>query len=154
MPLISRLTRILPGQKEESSDGKTKGGLTSKIHLAVDAHGLPIRLKITHGTTEDCTQAPDLIRELNADALMADRAFDTNDILDCLNERGIEGAIPSKKNRTERRSYYKFLYRLRHIVEHTSLNLINGAEWLQDTIKTLFLSSPQHSSELPSCGLK
>ena len=43
---------------------KTKGGLNSKIHLAVDAHGLPIRIKITHGTTADCTQALDLIREI------------------------------------------------------------------------------------------
>jgi len=101
---------------------KTKGGLNSKIHLAVDAHGLPIRIKITHGTTADCTQALDLIRNLNASALMADRAYDTNDILDWLNERSIESVIPPKKNRTEQRSYDKYLYRLRHIVENTFLH--------------------------------
>jgi hypothetical protein len=35
-----------------------KGGLTTKIHLAVDAHENPIRIKITEGTTADCKQFP------------------------------------------------------------------------------------------------
>lgn len=101
---------------------KTKGWLNTKIHLAVDAHGLPIRIKVTHGTAADCSQALDLVQGLNAEALMADRAYDTNDILDWLKKHSIENVIPPKKDRTEQRSYDKYLYRLRHIVENTFLH--------------------------------
>ena len=38
--------------------GKSRAGNTSKIHLAVDAHGLPIEFEITGGQINDCTQAP------------------------------------------------------------------------------------------------
>ena len=101
---------------------KTKGGLNTKIHLAVDAHGLPVRIALTKGTTADCTQAIDLIEGLSADAFMADRAYDTNTILEWLKKRGIEAVIPPKKNRMEQRDYDKYLYKLRHIVENTFLH--------------------------------
>lgn len=101
---------------------KTKGGLNTKIHLAVEAHGLPIRIAITHGTAADCSQALDLVQGLSAEALMADRAYDTNDILNWLKKHSIESVIPPKKNRTDQRSYDKYLYRLRHIVENTFLH--------------------------------
>ena len=35
--------------------GRTKGGLNTKIHLAVDAHGMPVRFFVTSGTIADCT---------------------------------------------------------------------------------------------------
>jgi transposase len=37
---------------------------TSKIHMAVDAHGLPIEFEITGGQVNDCVQAPSLIAKL------------------------------------------------------------------------------------------
>ncbi len=46
--------------------GKSRAGNTSKIHLAVDAHGLPIEFEITGGQINDCTQAPALISKLPA----------------------------------------------------------------------------------------
>lgn len=102
---------------------KTKGGLNSKIHLAVDAHGLPVRIGLTKGTAADCAQLLDLIDGLEANAFMADRAYDTDAILAWLGERGIEVVIPPKKNRTVQRSYDEYLYKLRHIVENTFLHL-------------------------------
>ena len=44
--------------------GKSRAGNTSKIHLAVDAYGLPIEFRITGGQFNDCMQAPGLIAEL------------------------------------------------------------------------------------------
>ncbi|MQT46160.1 LysR family transcriptional regulator [Pseudomonas helleri] len=38
--------------------GKSRVGNTSKIHLAVDAHGLPLALEITENDINDCTVAP------------------------------------------------------------------------------------------------
>ena len=36
--------------------GRTKGGINTKIHVAVDSHGMPIRFLITAGNQADCTQ--------------------------------------------------------------------------------------------------
>ena len=57
-------------------------GLNTKIHLAVDAHGMPVRVFITQGTTADCTQARRLIEGLDADYLLADRGYDSNAIIE------------------------------------------------------------------------
>lgn len=41
--------------------GKSHAGYTSKIHLPVDAHGLPVAFEITGGDINDCTAAPELM---------------------------------------------------------------------------------------------
>ncbi len=54
------------GQGRKSGHEPHKRGLNTKIHLAVDAHGMPVRIFITQGTTADCTQADRLIEGLDA----------------------------------------------------------------------------------------
>ncbi|OLF58432.1 hypothetical protein BTN33_12620 [Aeromonas veronii] len=56
--------------------------MNSKIHLAVDGHGMPIKCIVTSGTTADCTQAATLIDGLEAAYLLADRGYDTNALID------------------------------------------------------------------------
>ncbi len=58
------------------------GGLDTKLHLAVDAHGLPVRVVVTEGTTADCTQASLLIEGLTAEYLLADKGYDSNEIIE------------------------------------------------------------------------
>ncbi len=55
--------------------------------------------------------------------LLADRGYDTNDILAHAVSAGREPVIPPKKNRKEQRDYDKYLYRLRHLVENCFLIL-------------------------------
>jgi transposase len=50
--------------------------------LAVDAHGLPVRVIITAGTVADCTQAGCLIDGLSAEILLADKGYDSNAIIE------------------------------------------------------------------------
>jgi hypothetical protein len=50
----------------KSKDGSLKRGLNSKIHLAVDGRGMPVRIIVTEGTTVDCTQAESLITGLKS----------------------------------------------------------------------------------------
>jgi hypothetical protein len=54
------------GQKQTRSRcmGRSRGGLTTKIHALVDACGLPIRLKITEGQSHDGRSAEDMIDTL------------------------------------------------------------------------------------------
>ena len=86
------------GAKAGNQDmGRTKGGLNTKLHLAVDSHGMPVRVCITSGTTADCTQAGYLIEGISADHLLADKAYDTDAIVEQARAQGMQVTIPSKK---------------------------------------------------------
>ena len=55
--------------------GRSRGGLTTKIHALVDACGLPILLKITEGQAHDGRSADDMLNSVGrGDILLADRA--------------------------------------------------------------------------------
>ncbi|WMV73436.1 IS5 family transposase [Xenorhabdus griffiniae] len=103
--------------------GLTKGGFNTKIHLAVDAHGMPVRVVITSGTTADCSQAEALIDGFDAEHLLADRGYDSNAIVEKAAQQGMQVQIPSRKNRKVAREYDRELYRLRHLVENAFLHL-------------------------------
>ena len=91
--------------------------------MAVDAHGMPVKMIVTEGTTADCTQASALIEGVHADYLLADRAYDSDTILEHAEKQGMNPVIPPKKNRKEQRSYHKKLYKIRHTIENTFLRL-------------------------------
>ena len=90
-----------------------KGTRASKLHLCVEARGLPMTIIISDGNTADCTKAETLIDDISAGYLMADKAYDTNALLEQLDERDIEPVIPPKSHRKHQRDYDKELYKLR-----------------------------------------
>ena len=79
---------------------------------------MPVRVLVTAGTVADCAQALPLIAGMEAACLLADKAYDTNEIIDAATERGMNPVIPPKRNRREKRTYDQALYRLRHLVEN------------------------------------
>ena len=84
---------------------------------------MPVRVAVTAGTTADCTQAIALIDGIAAQFLLADRGYDSNEIIDKAIEIGCEIVIPPQKNRKTQRYYDKTLYRVRHLVENAFLHL-------------------------------
>jgi transposase len=84
---------------------------------------MPVRVIVTAGTTADCTQAVALINGIAAQFLLADRGYDTNEVIDKAVASGYEVVIPPKKNRRKQRSYDKHIYRIRHLVENAFLHL-------------------------------
>ena len=84
---------------------------------------MPVRILITEGTRADCKEAIALIDGLCADALLADRGYDTQEIVDHAISRGMLVVIPPKRNRKEQREYDRYLYKLRHLVENAFLHL-------------------------------
>ena len=64
-----------------------------------------------------------MIKEIDALALLADRGYDVNTIIELARSMGMEVVIPPKKNRKEQREYDKDLYKLRHLVENAFLML-------------------------------
>ena len=93
------------------------------MHLAVDAHGMPIRVFITAGTTADCTQAGRLIKGLDAQYLLADRGYDSDAIVNEAESHGMTAVIPPRRNRKNKRKYDREIYKLRHLVENAFLHL-------------------------------
>jgi len=93
------------------------------VHLAVDAHGMPVRIIVTSGTTADCTQATKLIEGIDAENLLADRGYDTDEIVLQAHTQGATPIIPPKKNRKVQREYDKEVYKIRHLVENAFLHL-------------------------------
>lgn len=86
--------------------------------MAIDSHGMPVRLAVTEGTVADSSQAFPLIEGIEAQCLLADKAYDTNEIIAAARESGMDPVIPPKKNRREEWDYDQALYRLRHLVEN------------------------------------
>ena len=107
----------------ESMDGPHKRGLNTKIHLAVDAVSLPIRAAVTDGPRADCKEAIPLIQNLPCKVLLADRGYDSDEIVEHAKNSGIQPIIPPKKNRKVQRKYDKNLYKKRHLVENAFLRL-------------------------------
>ena len=100
-----------------------RDGLNTRPHPAVDGHGLPVRMIVAGGNMADCTQAEDLIDGLVADHLMADKAYDTNHLLDWCHDHGTRPVIPPGRNRKDRREDDQHLHKLRHLVEDAFLKL-------------------------------
>lgn len=84
---------------------------------------MPVRVLITEGTRADCKEAIHLIEGISAKVLLADRGYDTNQIIAYAHSAGMEVVIPARRNRKEQRNYDRYLYRLRHLVENAFLHL-------------------------------
>ncbi len=89
------------------------------MHMAVDSHGMPLRIIVTEGSRNDCTQAEELIENTAAENLLGDKAYDTDKIIELAAKSSIKAVIPSKRNRKVQRDIDLEIYKLRHIIENT-----------------------------------
>jgi len=64
------------GDGDRQSIGRSKEGLSTKIHALCDALGNPIAFHLTAGQAHDLAGADVLLESLEADALLADKAYD------------------------------------------------------------------------------
>lgn len=97
--------------------GRSRGGLSTKIHAACEALGLPIRLIGSPGQRNDIALAHDLIDGFDAQALLADKGYDADHLADKIQSAGIDVVIPPKRNRKTQRDYDRELYKERNRVE-------------------------------------
>jgi transposase len=98
--------------------GRSKGGLTTKIHALVDANGLPILLKITPGQAHDGRSAADMFGSLTAgDVLLADRAYDSDALRAEMAERGVWANVRAMPQRLQKPAFSTRLYKMRNAVE-------------------------------------
>jgi transposase len=99
--------------------GRSKGGLSTKIHALVDALGNPTGFALSPGQAHDLEGADALLPDLAAEALIADKAFDAEErVLRPLARAGKTAVIPPKANRRDPRPYDEELYKARHLIEN------------------------------------
>ena len=107
-------------QKKGSEDeaiGRSRGGLSTKINVGVDALGNPVRFILTPGQVADILQAEDLISGFSFENLLADMGFDSDRFRGRIAEAGAQAVIPSSRVRSQTIPYDKHIYRDRNLVE-------------------------------------
>ena len=99
--------------------GRSKGGLSTKIHTLVDALGNPLRLLLTAGQVHDLVGADALLPQMAADVLIADKAFDADErVTPATGRRRQVSRHPAKANRLTPRDFDRDLYKARHLIEN------------------------------------
>ncbi|WP_199906015.1 transposase [Corynebacterium yudongzhengii] len=89
--------------------GRSRGGLSTKVHALVDGHGMPLTMIVTAGHRGDCPVLIPLLKRLRVpgmvgrprtrpDELRADRAYASKAVRRYLRERKITATFPEKKD--------------------------------------------------------
>ena len=93
--------------------------MSTKIHTLVDALGNPVGFHLTGGEAHDLVGADELLPDMAADVLIADKAFDADKrVIEPLAAAGKTAVIPSKANRKQPREFDRDLYAARHLIEN------------------------------------
>jgi transposase len=98
--------------------GRSRGGLTTKIHALTDAHGLPLELVLTPGQAGDCPVAKHLLGWLQPDTIvLADKAYDADWLRRRIEAAGAAPNIPAMVHRRWKPCFSPVLYRARNRIE-------------------------------------
>jgi transposase len=112
----------VPGLKKDDEDqaiGRSRGGLSTKIHTVVDALGNPLGFHLTGGEVHDLAGADHLLADMAADALIANKAFDADKrVIEPLAAAGRTVVIPPKSGRKTQRDFDRDIYKERHLIEN------------------------------------
>ena len=112
-----RRPSAIRGQGSGTQIGRSRGGLTTKIHALVDALGNPVELMLSPGQAHDLACAEPLIENADPDALIADKAYNSDPFVNVLTQREITPVIPPKLNCKTPRICDFALYCERNLVE-------------------------------------
>jgi transposase len=104
---------------EDQASGRSRGGLSIKIHTLVDALGNPVGLHLTGGEAHDLVGADHLLPDMQAETLIADTAFDADKrVIEPLTAAGKTIVIPPKSGRRSLRTYDRDPYKARHLIKN------------------------------------
>jgi len=96
------------------------------LHIACDAQGQPVELRLGPGQEADIHRAEELLGEHQPEAVIADKAYDSDAFVELLEDRDVEPVIPPLRCRTVQRRYSKRKYKQRNLVERFVNRLRNG----------------------------
>lgn len=105
--------------------GKSRGGSTTKIHLAVDSGGLPVYFEISGGQINDIIHAQSLVSAApKSCSVTADKGYDSDNFRAFIKANGSIANIPRKENSKAGNGHMDWcLYKYRHLVENAFLRI-------------------------------
>ncbi len=107
--------------KESEEIGLSRGGKSTKIHLAVDSNGYPVHFELSGGQRNDIVFAEQLVSNSpTCDFTIADKGYDSKKFRSFLkSEIGSKPVIPQRKlNILNNDDMDWELYKVRHLVEN------------------------------------
>lgn len=140
-----------PGRSQaRQALGRSRGGLTTKVHLAVDGRGLPLSIVLTPGNTNDATAFGQLLDGIRVpcaatgrprttpNRVLGDKAYSGREIRRLLRRRGIATTIPERRDQIANRkrrgtrggrppAFDQVVYRDRNVVERCFARLSSSA---------------------------
>ena len=116
--------------------------MTTKLHVAVDALGNPLRVILSAGQIADIDHASALIENLPGQAVVADKGYDADHFVAKIEAAGAEAVIPPRSNRMAPRDFDRHLYKDRNLVERffARLKHFRRIATRYDKLATSFLS--------------
>jgi transposase len=140
-------------RNRRQSMGRSRGGLTSKIHAVVDTNGLPVRLALTAGEAHDNRLAGRLLSRLKSGTmLLADRGYDDDWIRALVTKRRAWANIPPRSIATSRSALAR-IYTERAIWSNgSSIRSNNVGESRRATTSSPPTTWPSSSSHQYGCG--
>lgn len=85
--------------------------------MTVDATGKPLRFVLSPGQAHEAPYAKALLKDFEAEFVLADKAYDAEHIRDTVQAMGAEPVIPPKSNRQDPAEYDEELYKERNLIE-------------------------------------
>jgi transposase len=87
--------------------------------MLVDAVGRPLHFVLTGGQVNDSTQTNSLLENAKTEYVIADKGYDSERVLEKIEDLGAIGVIPPRSTRKEQREYDTELYKERNLIERT-----------------------------------
>ena len=110
--------------EQNQAIGRSRGGRNTKIHAIADAKGRLLSILLSGGEAHDCPVAQRLIRWTKAaKKLLGDKAYDSAELRQWLNDRGTKVVVPNRSNRKRPFSFDKKSYKQRHRIENAFCRL-------------------------------
>ena len=105
---------------------------------------------LTPGQAHDLTCAEQLIDSADPEALLGDKAYDADPLIDTLSQRGITPVIPPKANRKAPRACDFALYCERNLIERffNKLKHFRAIATRYDKLAKIFLAGVQLASAI------
>ncbi|MGP9690095.1 IS5 family transposase [Psychrobacter sp. AOP22-C1-C5] len=99
--------------------GRSKGGLTTKIHTRTDAIGNPTGFYLTGGAAHDLCGSDELLDVSISQTWFVDKACDADArVIELIKAVQGNAVIPSKCHRLQPRDFDKELYKARQLIEN------------------------------------
>ena len=113
--VCTHLQSVGAAQKGPQAIGRSHPGLTTKIHVLVEGLGNLTQFVQLEGQVHDSSQAVTLLDDTNPQAILADKAFDPDELRRSIANLGAKAVIPPSASRNNPAFYNSYQYKNRDL---------------------------------------